>query len=61
MQSYDHFYAEKLHKAKYDIDDERTETLFPIRQSGKSGFGFGKKLFWVKFVEINDVQNTIQM
>ncbi len=57
MQSYDHaFYAEKLRKAKYDIDDEELKPYFQLNKVEEAVFGLAGKLFGLKFVEINDVQ-----
>ncbi len=57
MQSYDHaFYAEKLRKAKYDIDDEELKPYFQLDKVEEAVFGLAKQLFWLEFVEINDVQ-----
>ncbi len=57
MQSYDHaFYAEKLRKAKYDIDDEELKPYFQLDKVEEAVFGLAKQLFGLEFVEINDVQ-----
>jgi len=57
MQSYDHaFYAEKLRKAKYDIDDEELKPYFQLDKVEEAVFGLAVKLFGLEFVEINDVQ-----
>ena len=57
MQSYDHaFYAEKLRKAKYDIDDEELKPYFQLDKVEEAVFGLAGKLFGLEFVEINDVQ-----
>ena len=57
MQSYDHaFYAEKLRKQKYDIDDEELKPYFQLDKVEKAVFGLAKQLFGLEFVEINDVQ-----
>ena len=61
MQSYDHaFYAEKLRKAKYDIDDEELKPYFQLDKVEKAVFGLAGKLFGLEFVEINDVQKYHQ-
>ena len=57
MQSYDHaFYAEKLRKAKYDIDDEELKPYFQLDKVEEAVFGLANQLFGLEFVEINDVQ-----
>lgn len=57
MQGYDHaFYAEKLRKAKYDIDDEELKPYFQLDKVEEAFFGLAGKLFGLEFVEINDVQ-----
>ena len=57
MQSYDHaFYAEKLRKAKYDIDDEELKPYFQLDKVEEAVFGLAGKLFGLEFIEINDVQ-----
>ena len=61
MQSYDHaFYAEKLRKAKYDIDDEELKPYFQLDKVEEAVFGLAKQLFGLEFVEINDVQKYHQ-
>ena len=61
MQSYDHaFYAEKLRKAKYDIDDEELKPYFQLDKVEEAVFGLAGKLFGLEFVEINDVQKYHQ-
>lgn len=57
IQSYDHaFYAEKLRKAKYDLNDEELKPYFQLDKVQEAVFGLAKKLFGLKFVEINDIQ-----
>jgi peptidyl-dipeptidase Dcp len=57
MQGYDHaFYAEKLRKAKYDIDDEELKPYFQLDKVEEAVFGLANKLFGLEFVEISDVQ-----
>ena len=61
MQGYDHaFYAEKLRKAKYDIDDEELKPYFQLDKVEEAVFGLAGKLFGLEFVEINDVQKYHQ-
>ena len=57
MQSYDHaFYAEKLRKQKFDIDDEELKPYFPLEKVQEAVFGLARQLFGVEFVEVHDVQ-----
>lgn len=57
IQSYDHaFYAEKLRKQKFDIDDEELKPYFQLEKVQKAVFGLAGKLFGLEFKEINDVQ-----
>lgn len=57
MQSYDHaFYAEKLRKQKFDIDDEELKPYFHLDKVEEAVFGLANQLFGLEFVEINDVQ-----
>jgi peptidyl-dipeptidase Dcp len=56
MQGYDHaFYAEKLRKAKFDLNDEELKPYFPLEQVQEAVFGLSKQLFGLTFVEKNDV------
>ncbi|WP_332453622.1 M3 family metallopeptidase [Chryseobacterium aquaticum] len=56
MQGYDHaFYAEKLRKAKYDLNDEELKPYFPLAQVQKAVFGLSKQLFGLTFEERNDI------
>ena len=57
MQSYDHaFYAEKLRKAKYDLNDEELKPYFQLDKVQDAVFGLAKTLFGLEFKEIEDVQ-----
>ncbi len=57
IQSYDHaFYAEKLRKQKFDIDDEELKPYFQLEKVQEAVFGLAGKLFGLEFKEINDVQ-----
>lgn len=50
------YYAEKLRKQKYDLDDEQLRTFFPLEQVVAQGiFGMAKALYGLKFVERNDL------
>lgn len=56
MQAYDHaFYAEKLRKAKYDLNDEELKPYFPLNQVQDAVFGLAKQLFGLAFTERNDI------
>ena len=56
MQSYDHaFYAEKLRKQKYDLNDEELKPYFPLNQVQDAVFGLAGKLFGLTFEERNDI------
>ena len=56
MQGYDHaFYAEKLRKAKYDLNDEELKPYFPLEQVQEAVFGLSKQLFSLTFEERNDI------
>ena len=57
IQSYDHaFYAEKLRKQKFDVDDEELKPYFQLEKVQEAVFGLAGKLFGLEFKEINDVQ-----
>ena len=57
IQSYDHaFYAEKLRKQKFDIDDEELKPYFQLEKVQEAVFGLAGTLFGLEFKEINDVQ-----
>jgi peptidyl-dipeptidase Dcp len=56
MQSYDHtFYAEKLRKAKFDLNNEELKPYFPLEQVQDAVFGLANKLFALSFEERNDI------
>ena len=57
MESYDHtFYAEKLRKQKFDIDDEELKPFFHLEKVQEAVFGLAKTLFGLEFKETNEVQ-----
>lgn len=57
MQSYDHaFYAEKLRKAKYDLNDEELKPFFPLHQVQEAVFNLAGKLFGLEFIEIDTIE-----
>jgi peptidyl-dipeptidase Dcp len=61
IQSYDHaFYAEKLRKQKFDIDDEELKPYFQLEKVQEAVFGLAKELFGLEFKEINDIQKYHQ-
>lgn len=57
MQGYDHaFYAEKLRKAKFDLNDEELKPYFQLEKVQDAVFQLAGKLFDVQFEEIHHVQ-----
>ena len=61
IQSNDHaYYAEKLRKQKFDIDDEELKPYFQLEKVQEAVFGLAKELFGLEFNEINDVQKYHQ-
>lgn len=57
MESYDHtYYAEKLRKQKFDIDDEELKPFFPLEEVQTAVFGLAKKLFGLEFKETDEIQ-----
>lgn len=57
MQSYDHtFYAEKLRKQKFDIDDEELKPFFQLEKVQEAVFGLAKTLFGLEFKETTEIQ-----
>lgn len=57
MQSYDHaYYAEKLRKQKFDIDDEELKPYFPLNKVEEAVFGLAKKLFNLEFRVTDKIQ-----
>jgi len=57
MESYDHaFYAEKLRKQKFDIDDEELKPYFQLEKVQDAVFGLAKTLFGLEFKETADIQ-----
>ncbi|WP_374445462.1 M3 family metallopeptidase [Epilithonimonas sp.] len=61
IQGYDHaFYAEKLRKQKFDIDDEELKPYFQLEKVQDAVFGLAGKLFGLEFKEITDVQKYHQ-
>lgn len=57
MQGYDHaFYAEKLRKAKFDLNDEELKPYFQLEKVQDAVFQLAERLFDVQFEEIHHVQ-----
>jgi peptidyl-dipeptidase Dcp len=57
MQSYDHaFYAEKLRKQKFDLNDEELKPFFPLEKVQEAVFQLAKTLFNLEFKETNEVE-----
>jgi len=57
MQSYDHtFYAEKLRKQKFDIDDEELKPYLQLEKVQDAVFSLAKKLFGLEFKETTEIQ-----
>lgn len=57
MQSYDHaFYAEKLRKQKFDLNDEELKPYFQLDKVQEAVFGLASQLFGLTFKEVFNVQ-----
>lgn len=57
MESYDHtFYAEKLRKQKFDIDDEELKPYFQLEKVQDAVFGLARTLFGIEFKETSEIQ-----
>ena len=57
LQSYDHgYYAEKLRKEKFDLNDEELKPYFPLESVEKAVFNLAEKLFNITFKEVTTVQ-----
>ena len=57
MESYDHaYYAEKLRKQKFDIDDEELKPYFQLEKVQEAVFGLASKLFQLEFKETDNIQ-----
>ena len=60
LQSYDHaFYAEKLRKIKFNLNDEELKPYFSLDKVQEAIFGLAEKLFGLKFEEIHS-QEVVQ-
>ena len=56
MESYDHaFYAEKLRKQKFDLNDEELKPYFELEKVQAAVFSLAKKLFGLDFVKVSDI------
>lgn len=56
LQSYDHaYYAEKLKKSTFDLNDEELKPFFPLEQVEKAVFDLSEKLFGIQFSERTDI------
>ncbi len=57
MQSWDHaYYAEKLRKQKFDLNDEELKPYFQLEKVEEAVFILAEKLFGLTFSERNDIQ-----
>ena len=56
LQSYDHaYYAEKLRKQKFDLNDEELKPYFQLEAVQDAVFGLAKTLFGLEFKETHDI------
>ena len=57
MEAYDHaYYAEKLRKQKFDLNDEELKPFFPLEKVQNAVFDLAGKLFNLDFKEVTDIQ-----
>ena len=57
MEAYDHaYYAEKLRKQKFDLNDEELKPFFPLEKVQDAVFDLAGKLFKLDFKEVTDIQ-----
>lgn len=49
------FYAEKLRKAKYDLDEEELKPYFELNNVRKGAFGVATKLYGLQFEELENM------
>ena len=57
MEAYDHaYYAEKLRKQKFDLNDEELKPFFPLERVQDAVFDLAGKLFNLDFKEVTDIQ-----
>ncbi len=50
------FYAEKVKKAKYDIDEEMLRPYFKMEHVRQGAFDVASRLFGIKFIKRNDIE-----
>ena len=57
IKAYDHaYYAEKLRKQKFDLNDEELKPFFPLEKVQNAVFDLAGKLFNLDFKEVTDIQ-----
>ena len=57
MEAYDHaYYAEKLRKQKFDLNDEELKPFFPLEKVQDAVFDLAGKLFNLDFKEVTEIQ-----
>jgi len=57
MEAYDHaYYAEKLRKQKFDLNDEELKPFFPLEKVQDAVFDLAEKLFNLDFKEVTVIQ-----
>ena len=57
IKAYDHaYYAEKLRKQKFDLNDEELKPFFPLEKVQDAVFDLAGKLFNLDFKEVTDIQ-----
>ena len=57
MEAYDHaYYAEKLRKQKFDLNDEELKPFFPLEKVQDAVFDLAGKLFNLDFKEVTYIQ-----
>lgn len=49
------YYAEKLRKSKYDLDEEQIKPYFELSNVRRGAFGVAHKLYGLNFEQINDM------
>ncbi len=50
------FYAEKVKKAKYDLDEEMLRPYFKMENVRQGAFDVASRLFGIKFIKRNDIE-----
>ncbi len=57
VQSFDHaFYAERLRKLKYDLNDEELRPYFELEKAEQAVFSLANRLFGLSFERLEEVQ-----